>query len=76
MQRMQNAGGMVLGALWILLLAVYTAPFWYGVVSWDFAVSVQPPVRLWMVVALAVDVLLLPPLLLGIATWRWLHHGG
>ncbi len=77
-QRMRHAGGMVLGALWTLLLAACSAPLWVpGYVSWDFAVTVDPPGRTWMAVALAAIVLLLPPLLLVIATWRWLrrHRG-
>ncbi|HEX2081085.1 MAG TPA: hypothetical protein VHG08_25510 [Longimicrobium sp.] len=66
---------MVLGALWILLLAVYSAPLWVpGYVSWDFAVSVYPPGRLWMAVALAAIVLMLPPLLLGLVTARWMRR--
>ena len=70
---MRNAGGIVLGGLWILLLAVYTAPFWMrGLVSWDFAVSVDPPSHTWVFIALAAILLLMPPLLLGIATWRWI----
>ena len=72
---MHNVGGMVLGSLWMVLLAVYTVPLWLPMTSWDFAVTVEPPGRLWMAVALAAIVLLLPPLALGIATWRWLHRG-
>jgi hypothetical protein len=73
MQRTRIAG-MVLAGLWILLLAVYSAPLWYPAVSWDVAISVEPPGRMWMVAALAAVVLLLPPVLLSIATRRWLRR--
>lgn len=70
--RGKRGGGAVLAASWILLIAAYTFPLWVpGYVSWDFAISVTPPVRMWMVVALGVLLLLLPPLALGVFTWRW-----
>lgn len=67
-----RAGGAVLAALWMLLIAVYTLPLWLpGYISWDVSISVDPPARTWMAVALGVILLLLPPLALGIVTWRW-----
>ena len=70
--RRTRAGGAVLAVLWMLLIAVYTLPLWLpGYVSWDFAISVFPPARMWMVVALGVILLLLPPVVLAIVTWRW-----
>jgi hypothetical protein len=69
-----RAGGAVLAVLWMVLIAAYTLPLWLpGYVSWDFSISVVPPARTWMVVALGVILLLLlPPLALVLATWRWM----
>ena len=67
-----RAGGAVLAVLWMLLIAVYTLPLWLpGYISWDLSVSVVPPARTWMVVALGVILLLLPPLMLAVVTRRW-----
>jgi len=72
---MRHAGGAVLGILWALLLLAYSAPLWKpGAVSWDFAVSVHPPLQLWMVGALAAVLLALPPFALGLVTWRWVRR--
>jgi hypothetical protein len=70
---MRNLGGIVIGGLWLLLLLAYTAPFWLpGFISWDFAVSVHLPGGRSMAAVLLAVMLLLPPFVLGIVTWRWL----
>jgi hypothetical protein len=74
--RRLRGGGAVLAALWILLVAVYTLPLWIPrFMGWDYyAIWVEPPGRQWMAVALGVILLLLPPLVLAIATWRWMRR--
>jgi hypothetical protein len=70
---MRNAGGIVLGGLWILLLLAYSAPFRRpGLVSGDFAISVRGPAPAWTPVAVLVFVLMLPALVLGAVTWWWI----
>lgn len=63
--------------LWVVLGALYLGPviavYWLPI-SYDFAVTMEPPYPAWLGYAVVVLVLAMPPVVLAFATWRWFER--
>jgi hypothetical protein len=69
---MRTLGSGILVLLWALAAVLYSAPIWlprFGSVS----MWVDPPDQAWIVRVVLLGLSLIPLLLLGLFTWRFMH---
>lgn len=67
---LRSHAAVTLAVLWVALLVAYAVAFW-PTVSWDVAVSVEPPLPMWLADVIIPSLVALPPIVLGIATGLW-----